>query len=306
MMGSAASLVAATSALSAAFAGRRIQLQEDVDVCMDARYRTNSTGVLYLGQFSSHKECETAVLAVPTSTAMWYADKDYSVRTARKEAWGEACYARTDDKYKQTKRKHCSSGRVVAGGPPPPPPPAPGPPPGHACPFNCSLNGACTAAGKCSCDPAWVGDHCQTLALLPATLESGLRQFNVAAAGGSGGGGNGTIPGNTSTWGGATLYDPKTARWFMVRPPHALPARSHAGLQSMLGLVTAPLHVAYVSVDQWATELTAHCGMHTWTTNSHTVRASSADPLGLCVVIVVVTSIPSPSFFYYLYHLWIL
>jgi len=33
----------------------------------------------------------------------------------------------------------------------------------------------------------------------------------------------------------------------------------------------------------WATELADHCGMHTWTTNSHTVRAWSADPLGLYV-----------------------
>ena len=41
------------------------------------------------------------------------------------------------------------------------------------------------------------------------------------------------------------IYDPKYKRWFM-----------------------------------WATELTAHCGMHTWTTQSHTVRASCATPTG--------------------------
>ena len=102
------------------------------------------------------------------------------------------------------------------------------------------MNGVCTAGGECQCDPAWVGDACQTLAILPAVKESGLRQINVPA-----GGPNGTIAGNTSTWGGAVLYDAKYKLWFM-----------------------------------WATELTAHCGMHTWTTQSHTIRASSPTPLG--------------------------
>ena len=58
-------------------------------------------------------------------------------------------------------------------------------------------------------------------------------------------GGNGTVAGNTSTWGGAALYDRGLDRWFM-----------------------------------WATELKGHCGMHTWTTNSQTIRASSATPYG--------------------------
>jgi hypothetical protein len=31
----------------------------------------------------------------------------------------------------------------------------------------------------------------------------------------------------------------------------------------------------------YATELSDHCGMHTWTTNSQTVRASSATATGL-------------------------
>lgn len=47
------------------------------------------------------------------------------------------------------------------------------------------------------------------------------------------------------THAGATLYDPLHKQWFM-----------------------------------WATELTSHCGMHTWTTNSHTVRAVSNTSTG--------------------------
>lgn len=238
-------------ALSTTAPARHIVEQDDVNVCTDAKLQSNSTGIVYLGSFPSHHECAAATLALPTSTAYWYADKDYldSSAAQRKDHWALGCYARTDDRYAAKKAKHCSSGRVVADGPPPPPPPPappapappvppppppappppappsppppepPKPPPGKHCPGHCSLNGICTASGECECDPAWVGNSCQTLAILPATRDSGLRQINVPA-----GGPNGTIAGNTSTWGGAVLYDPKYKLWFM-----------------------------------WATELTAHC-----------------------------------------------
>jgi hypothetical protein len=247
---------------------RKVELQKDVDVCMDARWHANSSGIVYLGTFPDHTQCVAAVLRLPMSTAMFYCDKDFvqagsssqyqtdvsggsvegssADKTAAIKSWADSCYARTDGKYAAKKRKHCTSGRVTSDPPPPAPsPPSPSPqpappPPTKGCALNCSMNGVCVD-GKCACDAAWIGSHCQTLDLLPATRDSGLRQFGVAA-----GGPPGTIAGNTSTWGGATLYDPSLGRWFM-----------------------------------WATELTGHCGMHTWTTNSHTVRASSADPLGL-------------------------
>lgn len=111
--------------------------------------------------------------------------------------------------------------------------------------MSCSLNGLCdTTTGTCTCDPAWSGKKCTTLNVLPAEKESGLRMFDVPPIP-AGGPPNGTIAGNTSTWGGATLYDPLHKRWFM-----------------------------------WATELQGHCGMHTWTTNSQTIRASSATANG--------------------------
>ncbi|KAK3286823.1 hypothetical protein CYMTET_5638 [Cymbomonas tetramitiformis] len=52
-------------------------------------------------------------------------------------------------------------------------------------------------------------------------------------------------PINTSSWGGAVSYDVASQKWYM-----------------------------------WVTELRDHCGMHTWTSNSHTVRASSVAPEG--------------------------
>lgn len=118
--------------------------------------------------------------------------------------------------------------------------PHPSPRPGSGCTDDksCSLNGVCNSTThKCVCDAAWSGDECQMMALLPTTKQSGLTMINVPASNSS----NGTIPGNTSTWGGAVVYDPSLKRWFM-----------------------------------WASEMKDHCGMHTWTTNSQTVRASSS------------------------------
>merc|ERR1719329_1427243 len=50
----------------------------------------------------------------------------------------------------------------------------------------------------------------------------------------------------TSSWGAANWYDEQDETWYM-----------------------------------YATELAGHCGMHSWTMNSHTILASSKDPLGL-------------------------
>ena len=55
---------------------------------------------------------------------------------------------------------------------------------------DCSLNGKCTS-GTCVCRPAWTGDRCEQLNLLPATRGAGYRGIN---------GGH-----NTSSWGGSVL-----------------------------------------------------------------------------------------------------
>ncbi len=84
----------------------------------------------------------------------------------------------------------------------------------------------------CVCEQAWSGAHCESLQLLPTSLESGYREIDG-------------IRGNMSSWGGTVLYDPESQLYYM-----------------------------------WASEMESHCGMHTWTTNSHIIRASSPNPLG--------------------------
>jgi hypothetical protein len=50
---------------------------------------------------------------------------------------------------------------------------------------DCQLNGKCSAAGVCQCDPAWTGDQCHRLALLPANPDSGLQDPILSSWGGS-------------------------------------------------------------------------------------------------------------------------
>ena len=57
---------------------------------------------------------------------------------------------------------------------------------------DCGLLGACVAAA-CACDPGWAGPTCASLDLLPAPVDSGLRQTN------------------SSNWCGTILVDPSDA-----------------------------------------------------------------------------------------------
>ena len=54
--------------------------------------------------------------------------------------------------------------------------------------FDCSLNGACSAAGVCACNRAWRGPRCEALALEPATKGAGYEPVDNGEA--------------TTTWGG--------------------------------------------------------------------------------------------------------
>ena len=60
---------------------------------------------------------------------------------------------------------------------------------------DCGLLGTCTA-GACLCDPGWVGPNCASLDLLPAPVDSGLRQTN------------------SSNWCGTILVDEKDPNLF--------------------------------------------------------------------------------------------
>ena len=104
-------------------AKRHIVEEKDVNVCTDAKFRGNTSAVLFLGNYPSHDMCEAAVLQVPRSTAYWYADKDFASENSQSTAsWALGCYARTDGKWKPKKTKHCSSGKVIGDSPPPAPP----------------------------------------------------------------------------------------------------------------------------------------------------------------------------------------
>lgn len=60
---------------------------------------------------------------------------------------------------------------------------------------DCSYNGRCVSSTNlCACRPAWKGDRCQTLSLLPTTRSSGLRQIDTSGR-------------NVSSWGGSVLLD---------------------------------------------------------------------------------------------------
>ena len=150
---------------------------------------------------------------------------------------------------------------------------------------DCSYNGVCAGSKTCTCDPvmhqrppadctptrlhvagmslcawqqrharalmctgsqAWTGSHCQTMHIVPGAVATGLRQIGVQLNSSKVSGAH-TIVGNTSTWGGATVFDNVTGRWFM-----------------------------------WATELQGHCGMHTWTTNSQVRQSQLLEPPACC------------------------
>ena len=83
--------------------------------------------------------------------------------------------------------------------PPPPLPPSGGGPCTTA--LGCGLNGVCSA-GTCHCRSAWTGDHCQTLALEPASLTAGYHHVNA----------DGT---KASSWGGSVLWSNEDERWHM-------------------------------------------------------------------------------------------
>jgi hypothetical protein len=130
-----------------------------------------------------------------------------------------SCYARLDAAWAPRGVAGATSGRVSW--------------PAQRCGSvrDCSHNGVCSATSSlCECFPAWRGDRCQTLDLLPAVRGSGLRAVDGGA--------------NTSTWGGSV-------------------ARADDGSFHML-----------------ASEMTQHCGINAWASNSHVVHAVSSTPGG--------------------------
>eukprot|EP00937_MAST-01D_sp_MAST-1D-sp2_P006694 g6694.t1 len=131
----------------------------------------------------------------------------------------------------------CDATKVLSGCAAPAPAPGPAPAP---TPPPTPQGGACSTDTDCSLNGECTAGRCACDAAWTGTACSTL-----ALLPGARDAGYRLVDdarwGNTSSWGGGGFYDAREKRWFM-----------------------------------WATELAEHCGMHTWTTNSQTVRASSA------------------------------
>eukprot|EP01051_Picozoa_sp_SAG22_P019077 SAG22_NODE_3406_length_1731_cov_1.502451_2_plen_452_part_00 len=80
----------------------------------------------------------------------------------------------------------------------------------------CSLNGVCDLESQvCVCDPAWTGDSCSRLALLPAPPDCGYHRFDGGGA--------------VASWGGTVIQDPESGdTWHMV----VAEATNNCGLDS--------------------------------------------------------------------------
>ena len=155
--------------------------------------------------------------------------------------WASGCYARVDGAYKAAKRLLTTSGHIGAS-PPAVPTPRPAPSPAPGP----RPPGSCSVDADCSlngvCDSSGV---CQCDAAWQGPACASFRLLPAERRSGYRLIDD-TKWGNTSSWGGGGYFDRTDKRWYM-----------------------------------WVTELTDHCGMHTWTTNSQTVRASSDTGTGL-------------------------
>mmetsp|Transcript_5327 Transcript_5327/g.7850 ORF Transcript_5327/g.7850 Transcript_5327/m.7850 type:complete len:494 (+) Transcript_5327:157-1638(+) len=132
----------------------------------------NSTkSIRFLGKFDDVDECSKACIALKDRcwSFSWYTDD-------RGDDFNKMCYAVTAPRLAPTPEEDVFSGIVE-----------------WPCrdDEDCSLNGVCSVEGKCNCNPAWSGNRCERLNLIPTTRHSGYRGVDDGH--------------NTSSWGGAVL-----------------------------------------------------------------------------------------------------
>ena len=138
----------------------------------------------------------------------------------------------------------CDASKVTAGcgAPTPTPPPAPTPPTPAPRPGGaCAKDTDCSLNGVCTGSPT--ACSCDAAWTGPKCASFAFLPAERASGFRNI---NDPVMGNTSSWGGGGFYDAADKKWYM-----------------------------------YATELAEHCGMHTWTTNSQTVRASCDTGTGL-------------------------
>ena len=138
-------------------------------------------GVLLVGTMSTAAECAAAATKNAKATSWTYHQCNFL--PVKSGNYSCHCYVRTDGHWAPRHQDLIDSGNIKAT--PAPPPPAPI----FECVSNsdCQLNGKCggTAAGVCECDPAWTGERCQLLNLLPAAADAGLQDPLLSSWGGS-------------------------------------------------------------------------------------------------------------------------
>ena len=166
----------------------------------EAVNKANSTGIVYLGNFDTVAKCISRVLSFNKATAFTWFEPDFM----HSNKWSSGCYARTDGKYPEIKKKLVISG-IVTNQPRPAPAPAPVK---NKCKsdMDCSLNGVCSleTPRTCVCDAAWTGSRCSQLNFVPGSRKSGYRNINI-----------GGPYNNVSSWGGGGWYDDDAKKWYM-------------------------------------------------------------------------------------------
>ena len=163
----------------------------------EAVNKANCTGIVYLGDFDTLSKCTGAVLAFQNATSFTWFEPNFM----KSNKWSSGCYARTDKKYPEIKKKLVISG-IVANQPTPPVPNK------SSCKsdIDCSLNGVCSlkTPRTCVCDRAWKGSTCAQFNFVPGVRNSGYRNINI-----------GGPYNNFSSWGGGGWYDYDAKKWYM-------------------------------------------------------------------------------------------
>lgn len=144
--------------------------------------------VVLVGTMSTALECEQQATKLPTATSWTFHQCDFL--PVKSGNYSCHCYIRTDGIWAPKTQQKIDSGFIKAS---PSPTPAP-----SVCvtSSDCQLNGDCVS-GTCVCIPAWKGNQCQLLNLLPALPNSGLQLAS------------------TSSWGGSILKDEDTGVFHM-------------------------------------------------------------------------------------------
>lgn len=149
-----------------------------------------SAVVKELGSFGSQADCEEAcvnyVNVDVSPVSGWSRCLTYSWQSLSS---GRCVAVVHDEEWNPRTEKGTTTGRLTW-------PPTP-----CSSDADCSYNGQCGAENVCECQPAWKGDRCQTLALLPMAKDWGLHSVDEGQ--------------NTSSWGGSVLLDPETGVFHM-------------------------------------------------------------------------------------------